>query len=373
MKIAIIMPLAEQRGGAELALVHLIQQGRALGVEWQVIFLQEGPMVAHMADLGVQTEVVNAGHVRNLSRFVATVTRIAALLRRERADVVVGWMSKAHLYSGTAARLSGIPALWFQHGITSQHWMDRLATRIPARGILACSQSAAKAQAQLKPSRPIQVVYPTVDLKRFNSACLPTPTEARQRLGLTHDGPLIGMVARLQRQKGTHILIEAMPEVLRSHPGLRTVIVGGIHDLEPDYPAHLEERVASLGLQEQVIFAGLQNNVQEWIQAMDIVANVSENEGFGIAIIEAMALGKPVVAGDAAGPTEIITPGVDGLLSPFGDAEALAQAICRYLDDPAWAQSVGAAARERALMFSTQNYAQNFVQAVRDLLSAPKA
>ncbi len=83
-----------------------------------------------------------------------------------------------------------------------------------------------------------------------------------------------------------------------------------------------------------------------------------------------MALGKPVVAGDSAGPTEIITHGVNGLLTPFGDAEALAAAVLRYLEDSEFAQRMGQAARERALEFSTQQYARSFIAALTRLLSS---
>ena len=105
---------------------------------------------------------------------------------------------------------------------------------------------------------------------------------------------------------------------------------------------------------------------------MDVIVHASDREPFGIVIVEAMALGKPVIAGDAAGPTEIITDGVDGFLSPYGDAAALGCALRRLLDDPALAQRLGAAARLRAQDFSTQNYARNFVGAVQGLLATPQ-
>ena len=102
---------------------------------------------------------------------------------------------------------------------------------------------------------------------------------------------------------------------------------------------------------------------------MDVIVHASDHEPFGIVIVEAMALGKPVIAGDAAGPTEIITDGVHGLLTPYGDAGALACALLRLLGDPVGAQRLGEAARRRAQDFSTRAYAQNFVAAVRGLLT----
>ena len=88
---------------------------------------------------------------------------------------------------------------------------------------------------------------------------------------------------------------------------------------------------------------------------MDIIVHASDREPFGIVVIEAMALGKPVVAGAAGGPAEVITPGVDGLLAPFGDAPALAQALLRYLDDPALAARCAQGAALRARDFSASS------------------
>ena len=126
--------------------------------------------------------------------------------------------------------------------------------------------------------------------------------------------------------------------------------------------------MGGLGLDDQVILAGAQLNVPEWMQAMDVFVHASDNEPFGIVIVEAMALGKPVVASNSGGPSEIITDGENGLLTPYGDSEALANAILRYLDDWEFARGIRGAAQERAPDFSTQRYAQNFIEAIRDLV-----
>lgn len=371
MKIAIIMPLAEQRGGGELMLWHLMQQGRNSNVTWVVIFTEPGPMVTQIAELGIETHVVEAGRLRQVHRAVMTVLQIASLLRLVKADAVFSWMSKSHLYGSFAAKLAHIPALWYQLGMPSrQSRLELAATILPAQGIFACSIAGAKAQARMLPPRPLSVVYPGVELERFEPACLPVPAEARRRLELPPDGPLIGIVGRLQHWKGIHVVIEAMPQVLQTYPNAHCVVVGGQHALEPDYSAYLEQRITELGLADAVIMAGLQSNIPEWMQAMDVFVHASDREPFGIVIIEAMALGKPVVAGDAGGPTEIITQGIQGLLAPFGNAPAVAVAILQYLDDPELASQLGQAARERALQFSTQQYAKNFVAALTRLNTA---
>lgn len=369
MKVVVVMPLGEQRGGGEMMLWDLMQQGRNAGVEWLVIFLEDGPMVAQVRELGIDTRVVKSGRLRQVHRFILTVFRIAAIARREGADAIASWMWITHLTGGLAAMLAGIPAVWYQLEVPNDKpLLVRLATLIPAQAIITLSKDGQLAQGQIWPHRPTPLVYPGVALDRFEPAVLPTPAAARKKLGLPLHGPLIGIVGRLQRWKGMHVLIKAMPQVLQKYPDAHCVVVGGKHDLEGDYEDFLKQQITDLGLSQNIIMAGLQRNVPEWVQAMDIFVHASDQEPFGIVIIEAMALGKPVIAGDAGGPTEIITDGVNGLLTPYGDAIELAAAILRYLDEPEFAQNVGIAARQRALQFSTQRYAQNFIDAIRSAM-----
>ncbi len=370
MKIAIVMPLGEQRGGGELMLLHLIQQGRDSGVDWLVIFLEDGPLVTQISDLGAEVRLVPGGRFRYFNQVVSAVTKIASILRNENVDVVFSWMAKAHLYSSPAAILAKKPAMWYQLGLpANSSRIDRIATWLPAKCIFACSQTSANAQAALSPRRPMQVVYPGVELERFDSSKLQSPTDTRKKLGLPLTGPLVGLAGRFQRWKGIHVLIDAMPAILKKHPDAVCVVVGGKHDLEPDYPSLVDSRIEAHGIKASVILTGMQSNVQEWMQAMDVVVHASDREPFGIVIIEAMALGKPVIAGDAGGPTEIITDGVQGLLTPYEDPLALSRAVNRYLDDPEFACEAGKRARIRAQDFSTKKYAQNFIAAVRSGLT----
>ena len=173
------------------------------------------------------------------------------------------------------------------------------------------------------------------------------------------------MVGRLERWKGPHVLVEAMPDVLRAHPDAHCVLVGGVHPRHPEYGDLLEARIDALGLQDRVLLAGPQSDPEVWMAAMDVVVHASDNEPFGIVVIEGLASGKPVVAGAEGGPTEVIVPEVHGLLSPYGDAPALARAVNRFLDDPEFAQRCAAAGRPRAEEFSAQAYAGKMIDVFR--------
>lgn len=369
MRIGIVMPLAEQRGGGEQTLLDLIQHGRNADLDWYVIFLEDGPMVEQIKTLGVAVAVFPSGRLREPHRFMQTITAIAAFAKQERLDLLLGWMWKAHLYSGLAAIRAGLPALWYQQELPDdKNLLKRIVNLIPAQGVMTLTKAGKTAQEHIYPYRHTRQVYPGVNIDRFNPEILPTQEEARQQLDLPLDIPLIGIVGRLQRWKGIHTLIEAMPDILRRFPDARCAIVGGKHDLEPDYLDSIEAKISELNLEDRTILAGFQQNVPVWMQAMDVIVHASDNEPFGLVVVEAMALGKPVVAGAAGGPTEIITPAVDGLLAPYGDAGALADAILRYLDDREFARCMGAAAHSRAQEFATQRYAQNFMAAIHELL-----
>jgi glycosyltransferase involved in cell wall biosynthesis len=369
LRVLTVMPLATARGGAEMNFRQLMRHGRDQGVEWIVVFLRDGPMVTEMRALGLDVRVIAAGRFRNASKRIRAIRRIARLATSRKVDLVFGWMVAGQLTAGAAALIAGVPCAWFQAGTPRPDWLDRFSTLLPARGVIVVSRAAAAAQSRVWPPRRQWLVYPGASLEAFDPSRLPAPAAARSKLGLPGDGPLIGMTGRLQRWKGMHLFIAAIARVRESRPDVRAVIVGGAHETEPQYGAELRTQVHELGLDEVVTFAGFQPNVAEWMQAMDVFVHASDREPFGIVVVEAMALGKPVVAGADGGPAEIITDGENGLLTPYGDAGSLAKAILRYLDDDAFAARVAAAARIRAAAFDDRTFAANILAALRESVS----
>lgn len=369
-RYAIVMPQATVQGGAELCLLEVLRSPAGREVDWHVLFLREGPLAERCRDAGAQTALFPINRTRELHKTLLTAARIAAYARRHRIDALVGWLSAGQVYAGLASLLGGPPNAWHQMGTPKrENALDRMAGRLPTRGIVVCSHGLADEQRTLSPKARIDVCHLGAQLGRFDPERLPTPADARRSLGLPPDGPLIGIVGRLQAWKGMHVLIDALPIVRRRHPDARAVVVGGPHGDDTAYPERLRRQVADLGLEDAVTLAGPQDDVPTWMQAMDVFVHASDNEPFGIVVIEAMALGKPVVAADSGGPREILTPEKEGLLTPYGDPEALAAAVSRYLDDPAWAATLGAAARARAQEFSMTRYGENFLASLRRMLA----
>jgi len=180
-----------------------------------------------------------------------------------------------------------------------------------------------------------QVVRNGVDLQAHRPYSDAEKNAARRRLALGDD-PLVVCIARLSKQKGQDVLLDAWPRVLRQIPEARLVLVGE----GPDRSA--------LGLRAgpRVVFAGEREDVGEWFGAADVIAMPSRWEGMSLVMLEAMARGKSIVASDVAGASEALS-GL-GAIVPVEDPPSLARAIIQRLEDRALREAEGSAARERA-------------------------
>lgn len=164
----------------------------------------------------------------------------------------------------------------------------------------------------------------------------------RRELGVSNSGSLIVTVARLEPEKGLETLLRAIKAIQAFYPGLRCAIAG-VGSLR----AELEAQTKAAGLETTVRFLGFQNDVFSLLHASDLFAFPSPNEPFGLALVEAMALAKPVVAVAAGGPVEIVMHGEGGLLCPPSDEAAFATALRSVLDDRKLGEIMGRNGRER--------------------------
>jgi glycosyltransferase involved in cell wall biosynthesis len=169
-----------------------------------------------------------------------------------------------------------------------------------------------------------------------------------------------------------HVFIEAMAHVSNKRERVQGIIVGGRHDLEPDYPDILRRQIQEMNLDDRVEMVGFQRNVADWMTAADVFVHASDREPFGIVVIEALALGTPVVATDTAGPTEVIKDGETGFLTPFGDAQALADRIDHYLSHPETACRIGKAGALRSQEFTIDCYVKELTQVIRNVAEKEK-
>lgn len=198
-----------------------------------------------------------------------------------------------------------------------------------------------------------RVLYGGVDLEAFDPELYAARrSEIREAFGLPEDAVLVGLVGRISRMKGHATLVEAARLLAPEHPRAHFVLVGdgsGEHGGEPDVLEELVAVAASPELAGRVHFTGYTPRVPEVTSVLDVATMCSENEAFGLTVIESMALGKPVVASRAGAIPEILEEGRTGSLFRPLDAEDLAARLAPLLEDRVLRERMGAAARADAL------------------------
>jgi len=283
-------------------------------------------------------------------------TDLVRLLRSQQIDLVHTHLGASAIIGPLAARAAQVPFV-----IVHDHSGEGLRRHIPApplrmaylaadRAILQlvdrvvqCSEAVAtyRQQTHRAPKNKLEVIPNFVDLTKIRD-CGGARLEIREELGLSERTLVVGTAGRLMPVKGHGVLLDAMAKLLHNSLDIVLLLVG-------DGPLRqtLENQAATLGLSDRVRFAGWRNDAVRLIAGMDIFVMPSLSETFGIALVEAMALGKPVVASAVGGMSEIISSGEIGVLVPPNDSLALARAIENLVVDHGLRDSFGAAAKRR--------------------------
>lgn len=358
-RIGIVVPLAEKRGGAEQALLDfLVGLPADRRDSYELLFLKSGPMVEESHSRGFSTTVVDAGRLRQFGKYLRTLVAVRRWIRSNNLSLVFAWMSKAHLYTSLPARLSSAKAVWFQFDIFAGSRLDRLNSRLPTDLVFCCSEAGARAQHGAFPSVPVKAVHLAVDHERFNMSKCAEPRSARARIGLEPDRQLVTLVARLERWKGVHVFVDAAIRLLRQGRDLQFAIVGSVHPTDPGYAEELASTIADAGFMDRIVMAGHQTNVPDWMCGADVVVHTSTKpEPFGIVMLEAMALGRPLIASRGGGPAEVISDGVDGVLISPGDPDRLSAAISTLIDDQQLSNRLATQAPVTAAAYTPERFA----------------
>jgi glycosyltransferase involved in cell wall biosynthesis len=342
VRILVTVPWGERLGGAEAMLQMVLEGAEQAGHSFELVFLQHGAWPRELQQAGFTVYVVPTGRLRQAHRTLLAIPRLARLMRRSRPDLILNWSAKTQLYGAPAALLAGLSGrvVWWQQVIPRGHWVDRLATALPAIAVGCYSHAAARAQARMRPRRPTFVVHA--------GSPPPAPSAQRPALELPVGVPVVGLVGRLQQWKGQDRLLRA--QKLLSERGLRThvLIVGGdSYGLEPEYARSLRALIESLGLEREVTMTGEVPDAGPYVERMDVLVNASDPEPFGIVLLEGMARGVAVAAVDSGGPAEFVEDGHTGVLARSGEPEDLADALEPLLRSAEVRWRIGAAGRER--------------------------
>jgi glycosyltransferase involved in cell wall biosynthesis len=288
--------------------------------------------------------------------------RLVALFRRLRPDLVHARSAKARFLGPLAARIARVPVVvqtvhgWsFNNAVDSRKpifvGLEKLARALCDVTVMVSEKDREEGRALdlLPPSAEVPIIRSGVDLSNM----VPLSPEARARfraeLGLSDAERVLTLAQRLSEPKTPLVFVEALRSVLASRPHVRAWIAGDGLLREAT-----ERAVDAAGLRAQVQFLGLRKDMAAVISASDVVVHSSLREGLPRVVLEALAMGTPLVATDVGGVSDVVKDGDNGLLVPSSDAPALARALERMVDDPAAAAQRAARGRSAVDPFSAR-------------------
>jgi glycosyltransferase involved in cell wall biosynthesis len=327
--------------GGPNQVLSLCQGLHEQGVDSWLLCPKDSPLGVKAAGLGVK--------VRHLSAFGDMDPRIYLQMQRQLRDLkpdIVHLHSRrgADTWGAVAARMAGVPHVVMSRRVDDPPgagYIRRMKYGPWCDHIVAISEGIRCVLLQwgVPPSK-VSCVRSAIDLSPFHRDT--DPDGIRRRFGIPLGAPLVITMAQLIPRKGYRVLLEAVPAILKRIPETRFLLCGE----GPDRP-HLQRIIRERGLSSSVQLAGYVTDTPSLLEAADVVVHPALREGLGIAILEAMGMGKPVVASAVGGIPEAINPPETGQLVPPNDPAALSDALLLYLANPSLRLRVGRAASER--------------------------
>lgn len=334
LKVLLVESETHIFGGGHLSLLTLIRNFDPAFVIPTVACFGEGPFPERVRASGHTCAVIpRRGGVAD----IFLILRLAKLART--ADLV--HVNTLDIRAGLAARLAFRPLVGHLRVIFPFTWVDRWFVSLANRVIAvsgAVSDFYCSDAVHLLPK--FQVIPNTVALDT------PGKSDLRKQMGLSEETPLVGAVARIDPWKGLHNFVASAIRIAATHLDAHFLVVGAADPADPEstqYEAQLHSQVQDHGLEGRIHFLGFREDAHDIIRQLNVLAVPStilrtlggdKTEGFGRVVIEAMALGTPVVATRVGGIPEILKHEETGILVDADDELQMAQGITRILDDP---------------------------------------
>lgn len=330
---------------------------------WEVTAVcSDGPEIPGLRAKGYMVDTIPISRSLNVFRHAVSVVRLAAYFRQQRFDILHVHTPVAALVARVAAFLARVPVVVYTaHGFyfhdEMPSWKRRLFVsleRFAGRFTdLLFTQSAEDAetavQERIFPAADTLAIGNGVDAGRFDPSVIGDGRDIRRALGIPENAFVIGIIARQVIEKGIMEFLEAAILAAGNNAEVHILMVGErlASDHAGDVEAELERAGAALG--KRLVATGARKDIPELLAAMDAFCLPSWREGMPRTIIEAMMMGKAVIATDIRGSREEVVPGETGLLVPIRSPEALADAFLTLAADRQKVASMGRKGRERAL------------------------
>ncbi|MCK5012756.1 MAG: glycosyltransferase [Candidatus Omnitrophica bacterium] len=334
-------------GGAERLLLNTVRALDQQQFEPIVVSLVGGGLIPEFQKSGIRTVNIKMSRLWPLPG----AWRLFRFLRAEKPGIVHTHLIHADFFGRVLGRLSGVPI-----NITTLHMVEDARRKFPYLAInrfavrfntalIAVSDSIKKEIVALERIDPEMVTVIRNAARDWDRVPAGKARDLRVRFGIKPDALLLGIVSRLEvPRKGHHVLFKALARLISRYPELHCVVIGDGAENEKE---KLHAQVRELGVAEHVTFTGTQNNISEWLAAIDIFVLPSLLEGFPMAIIEAMAAARPIIATRVGGVGELIGHKREGWLIEPGEVSGLAEAIEVLALDPDLRCRLGQVARQR--------------------------
>jgi glycosyltransferase involved in cell wall biosynthesis len=374
-------------GGSLTGILELLAHLDRRRFEPVMVFFEPKPVIADLEARGIAVHVLPGPRgalplrgslpkravARTAELFRVVLPRVREFVRffrRERPAVVYACNGLAPSVPVVAAAgLCGIPVVCHVKGFSHYRPDARFVSRWIDTAIGMTEEIVDHVRAQGIRARRFLTIHDGIDLASPPSG---GGASVRREFGIPADAPLVGVVGHIQPWKGQLLAVEAVARARREVPDLRCLVVGGVHRQGVAYAEELRARIAAPDLAGHVILTGARRDVLACMDAMDVVLHTSvTREPFGRVMIEAMAVGRPVIAPAEGGPRVIVADGETGLLVPPRDPDALAAAMTALLTDPTRRAAMGRAGRARVeALFDIRQHARAVEAVLDDVLTA---
>lgn len=297
-----------------------------------------------------------------------TLVDFIKVIKEEKIDIMHLQAYGASTFGRVAGILTGVPTIIHSHDDdTNYPWyqsiVDRLLSPFTDKAI-AVSESVKESTVKKRriPEDRVLVMHNGISIDEFKMPGADEIQKEKKRLGISLTSKVIGTVAKIRKEKGLGYLLQAAPEVLAAFPDTVFVIVG-----DGPLRGELESISRRLKIDQNLIFTGYHDDVSNILSIFDIKVLPSLTEGFGLAIVEAMAMAKPIIATNVGGISEILENGKTGLLVPPKDPKALAEKIIYLLKNKVEAKKLGIKAKEESKKYDVNIYVRKLEQLYSEL------
>jgi glycosyltransferase involved in cell wall biosynthesis len=346
--------------GAETRLLDIISNLDRNQFRSFVLLPHTGPLEDRLKELGV--DVINLDYKFQIMRspilrFLKLTRDFIHLVRQYNIDIIhVNLYPKASNF-WLAFLILRKPVIVH---LRNHYWIDIFEKFVICRAFKTICVSNAAKQGFLKKRRSSfimfqrptnsEVIYDGIDVEKFSP--MAKEGKIRKELNISPEDFLVGLIGAVDRIKGQDVLIKAANIVVQKHPDTKFVIVGDFYMNNPrnrEYRSNLAVLIKDFKLEDKIIFTGFRNDIDLFMNEIDLLVQPSQRESLGTSMIEAMSCAKPVIGTDIDGVPEVIGNNEGGLLLNPRTPEALAEAINFFIEHPDEARKRGLQGRQRAI------------------------